>query len=67
MSETPENAPDRTNPQADSLRAAETPPQPDAEKMEAALRERGPLVSDRERQQALREQPTEDGPGTSLN
>ena len=46
--------------------AAETPPQADAEAMEAALRERGrPLAGDpysRARQVA----PTEDGPGTSL-
>lgn len=46
--------------------AAETPPQPDAEDMEAAMRERGrPLVTDpyagRRRAAA-----TEDGPGTSL-
>ena len=64
---TPSTAPDADNPQADSLRAAETPPQTDAEEMESALRERGaPLVSDEEHEQAVRAQPTEDGPGTSL-
>ena len=47
--------------------AAETPPHPDAEEMESALRERGPLVADDERaRQAQWAQPTEPGPGTSL-
>jgi hypothetical protein len=57
---------DETDPRADSLRAAETPAQPDAEQMESALREHGPLVTDEDHQRAVREQPTEDGPGTSL-
>ena len=63
---TPSTVPDAENPQADSLRAAETPPHPDAEAMESALREGGPLVTDEEHEQAVRAQPTEDGPGTSL-
>lgn len=51
---------------ASSERAAETPPQPDAEQMEQALRERGPLgPADPYARQRL-QQPTEDGPGTSL-
>ena len=59
---------DRVDPRADSLRAGETPPHADAERMEAALRLGGPLVPDDEAEaQARREQPTEDGPGTSLN
>lgn len=45
--------------------AGETPPHPDAEKMEAALRAGGPLASD-DSEQRRRAQPTEDGPGTSL-
>jgi hypothetical protein len=53
---------------ASSERAAETPPHDDAERMEAALRIGGPLVTDDEDEaQQRREQPTEDGPGTSLN
>ncbi|RZS90249.1 hypothetical protein EV189_2033 [Motilibacter rhizosphaerae] len=62
-----ESTPDQTDPRADSLRAGETPPQDDAEQLESALREGGPLVhDDPAREQALKEQPTEDGPGTSL-
>ena len=53
---------------ASAERAGETPPHEDAERMEAALRVGGPLVPDDEAEaQARREQPTEDGPGTSLN
>ncbi|NHC13770.1 hypothetical protein [Motilibacter deserti] len=52
---------------ADSDAAAKPPAQPDAEQMESALREGGPLVrDDPAREQARRAQPTEDGPGTSL-
>ena len=46
--------------------AGETPPHSDAEEMEAALRERGPLGGKDPYEQARREQPTEAGPGTSL-
>ena len=53
---------------ASAERAGETPPHADAERMEAALRIGGPLVPDDEAEAQLRrEQPTEDGPGTSLN
>jgi hypothetical protein len=45
--------------------AGETPPHPDAEKMESALREGGPLAGD-PYAEARRVQPTEPGPGTSL-
>ncbi len=50
---------------ARSERAAETPPQEDAERMEAALREGGPL---RPIDDAPDGEPplAEDGPGTSL-
>ncbi|NHC46226.1 hypothetical protein [Motilibacter aurantiacus] len=52
---------------ADSDLAAKPPAMPDAERLESALREGGPLVhDDPEREQARRAQPTEDGPGTSL-
>jgi hypothetical protein len=53
----------------DSGLAAETPPQADAEQMEAALREGGPILLPREERAKLHrdEQPfAEDGPGTSL-
>ena len=45
--------------------AGETPPHPDAEQMESALREGGPLASEDLTEQRRR-QPTEPGPGTSL-
>lgn len=58
---------ERLHPEARTDRAAETPAQPDAEQLESALREGGPLVhDDPEVIQARRELPTEDGPGTSL-
>jgi hypothetical protein len=48
--------------------AGETPPHPDAEEMEAALRRAGrPLVTDEDIQERRRQKATEDGPGTSLN
>ncbi|RJK93810.1 hypothetical protein [Vallicoccus soli] len=53
----------------DSSLAAETPPQPDAEQMEAALREGGPVLLPHEERAKLHraEEPSvEDGPGTSL-
>lgn len=46
--------------------AAETPAQPDAERMEAALRERGPLPERRSERPASDLPDVEDGPGTSL-
>ena len=53
--------------EASAERAGETPPQEDAEQMEAALRRGGFLETDDPAEaQARREQPTEDGPGTSL-
>jgi len=51
---------------ASAERAGETPPHPDAEKMEAALRKGGPLITDAEIEEARRIQATEPGPGTSL-
>ena len=51
---------------ASSERAGETPPHPDAEEMESALREGGPLLDDSEVEEARRQQATEPGPGTSL-
>jgi hypothetical protein len=48
--------------------AAETPPQEDAEALESALREgAGFLRIADEHSVARAKQPTEDGPGTSLN
>ena len=70
MSELPENEPfiDDIDPRADSLQAGETPPQENAEQMEAAMRQGGPLVHDDPAEAAaVRYAPTEDGPGTSLN
>lgn len=63
----PEQA-EATDPEhASADRAAEPPAQPDAEQMEAAMREKGFLVTDDPAAlQARRELPTEDGPGTSL-
>jgi fatty-acid peroxygenase len=50
----------------DSARAAETPPHPDAERLESALREAGtPGPADAYAEQR-RQRPTEEGPGTSL-
>lgn len=52
---------------AKSELAGETPPHPDAEEMESALRQGGPLWKESEAEQAARrKQPTEPGPGTSL-
>lgn len=51
---------------ASSERAAETPAQADAEQMESALRERGPLAPDDPYAVQRRVQETELGPGTSL-
>lgn len=53
---------------ARSEEAAETPPQDDAERMESALREGGPIPvgSDERAARSQREQSTEPGPGTSL-
>lgn len=64
---TPEQA-ERLDPEhARSEVAAETPPHADAEEMESALREHGPLVTDdQDEAAARREAPTEDGPGVSL-
>ena len=53
------------DPQYSSEHAADPPPQVDAERMEAALRERGPLPTG-ERRPAGRVPDIEDGPGTSL-
>jgi hypothetical protein len=53
--------------QADSERAAKPEPQPYAERMEAALREAGPLGGPADPYaEQRREAPTEEGPGTSL-
>ena len=58
---------ERVDPEhARSEEAAETPAHPDAEQLEAQLRAGGPLATDEKREQRLREQPTEDGRGTSL-
>lgn len=59
---------ERVDPEhARSERAAESPPQDDAEEMEWALREGGPLIpDDPEDEESRREAPTEPGPGTSL-
>ena len=51
---------------ASAERAAETPPQADAEEMEAALREHGALGPSDPYAARRRLAPTEDGPGTSL-
>ena len=71
MTDTPHSAPgpidaEQVDPEhASSERAAETPPQEDAERMESALREGGPLGS-READSAEPPPFAEDGPGTSL-
>lgn len=70
MTQLPDEEPrtEDLDPRADSLQAGETPPQADAEQLESALREGGPLVhDDPAEQQAAKVAPTEDGPGTSLN
>ncbi len=60
--------PEQVDPEhATAERAGETPPHAEAEKMESALREAGPLVDDSEIEEARRIQATEPGPGTSLN
>jgi hypothetical protein len=51
---------------ARSEEAGETPAQPDAENMEGALREGGPLGEADPYAAQRRSAPTEDGPGTSL-
>lgn len=70
MTDTPHDAPgpidaERVDPEhAKSELAPETPPQSDAEEMESALREGGPLKTD---EPGSDEPPAvEDGPGTSL-
>ncbi len=71
MTEQPDRVGDALDPQdvdpehARSELAGETPPHADAEKMESALREGGPLAGD-PYAEARRVQPTEPGPGTSL-
>jgi hypothetical protein len=62
----PEDAADYNPRHARSEEAGETPPHADAERMEAAMREHGPLVTDADTEARRRLQPTEDGPGTSL-
>lgn len=70
MTQLPDDEPtiEQLDPRADSLQAGETPAQDDAEQLESALREGGPLVHDDPVEaQAAKVAPTEDGPGTSLN
>lgn len=66
--DTPEVDAERVDPEhASADLAGDTPPHADAEEMESALREGGPLVEEDEGAVTTRrEASTEDGPGTSL-
>jgi hypothetical protein len=68
MSERPEPVDaEQVDPEhASSERAGETPPHDDAEQLESALREGGPLGPADDAAEQRRQQPTEEGPGTSL-
>jgi hypothetical protein len=59
----PADAPDAV---PDSERAAGTPPHPDAERLESALREGAGSLGPTGDAGPRRSRPTEDGPGTSL-
>ena len=61
----PEDAERRDPEHASAERAGETPPQPDAERLESALREAGPLMGDPHQDDA-KLAPLDPG-GTSLN
>ena len=61
---TPEEAEQRDPEHASSERAGETPPQPDAERLESALREGGPVMGDPHEDDA-KQAPLDPG-GTSL-
>jgi len=62
----PINPEDRDPEHASAERAGETPPQEDAEQLESALREGGPLAPADRFADQRRERSTEPGPGTSL-